>query len=225
MADYALNVSFTNDQLQVLYATGTNVVVAKPSGSGTPNVAWQVYKPLQANQLTWDEQYGIYASTSSITNGATLSQMSATGPNASMNKLYTLQDSGVITGPANGGQASSFALQNLYSAVPYMTVGLFQAATVNGTPISGNAVSAVPVLLASTAVMTPYTTVYIWLQSQVKSNSVVTTVTSPMTALKFGGGVNTISVAYDSNSGTFLPTGTLAVTAEPLEISYLEAAL
>jgi hypothetical protein len=39
----------------------------------------------------------------------------------------------------------------------------------------------------------------------VVSNSVVTTVTSPMTELRFGGGVDTISVSYDSSSGKFLP--------------------
>ncbi|WP_291910128.1 hypothetical protein [Chitinophaga sp. CB10] len=225
MAEYTLNVGFTNDQLQVLYATGTNVVIAKPSGGGSPNVAWQVFKPLMANQLSWIEEYGIYASTSNITNGATLSQMSSIPVGAAMNKLYTLQDSGVITGPASGGQPSSFALLNDFTTKPYMTVGLYQDAKVNGVDILGNAISAVPVLLASTAVMTPYTTVYIWLQSQVKSNSVVTTVTSPMTQLQFGGGIDTISVAYDSNSGKFLPTGNFSMNSKQYEISYVEAAL
>ncbi|NRA12319.1 MAG: hypothetical protein HRT57_10230 [Crocinitomicaceae bacterium] len=41
MANYELNIAFTNEQLQTIYATGTNVIVAKPSGGGTPNVAWQ----------------------------------------------------------------------------------------------------------------------------------------------------------------------------------------
>ncbi|SHM41780.1 hypothetical protein SAMN05444266_10820 [Chitinophaga jiangningensis] len=225
MADYSLNVGFTNDQLQVLYATGTNVVVAKPSGSGNPNVAWQVFKPLMANQLSWDEQYGLYASTSSVTNGATLSQMSNVPVGAAMNKLYTLQDSGVISGPASGGQPNAFSLLNTYSSKDYMTVGLYQNANVNGVDILGNAISAVPVLKMSTAVMTPYTTVYIWLQSQVKSNSVVTTVTSPMTQLNYGGGINSISVAYDSDSGKFLPTGNFSMSAQRPDIAYIEAAL
>jgi hypothetical protein len=54
---YELDVAFTNDQLQTLWITGTNVIVAKPSGGTSPNVAWQVFKPLQANALTWDELY------------------------------------------------------------------------------------------------------------------------------------------------------------------------
>ncbi|MBV7530850.1 hypothetical protein [Chitinophaga sp. sic0106] len=225
MADYSLNVGFTNDQLKTLYATGTNVVVAKPSGAGNPNVAWQVFKPLMANQLAWDEQYGLYASTSNVTNGATLTQMSSVPVGAAMNKLYTLQDSGVISGPASGGQQNAFSLLNVYSGMPYMTVGLYQNANVNGIDILGNAISAVPVLKMSTAVMTPYTTVYIWLQSQVASNSVVTNVTSPMTQLNFGGGINNISVAYDSDSGTFLPTGNFSMTAKKPEVIIIEPSL
>jgi hypothetical protein len=203
---YELAVAFTNEQLNTIYATGTNVIVAKPSGGGAPNVAWQAFRPMQANTLDWEELYGVYASTAQITNGAKLTQLSSTGIPAAMEKLYTLQPSGVIAGPASGGTSNAFSLLNQYaSSMGYMTVGLYQDATINGTKIAGNAVSAAPVMLQSTATMTPYTTVYIWLASQVVSNSVVTTVTSPMTELRFGGGVDTISVSYDSSSGKFLP--------------------
>ena len=47
MSTFNLNVAFTNEQLQTLYITGTNVIVAKPTSDGTPNVAWQVFRPLQ----------------------------------------------------------------------------------------------------------------------------------------------------------------------------------
>ncbi len=41
----------------------------------------------------------------------------------------------------------------------------------------------------------------------VKSNTVVTVVTSPMTKATFGGKVNQISLKYDAETGTFIPTG------------------
>lgn len=208
MADYSLETAFTNEQLQTLYATGSNVVIAKPTGGSRPDVAWQVFKPMQGNKLTWTEEYGIYASTSEVANGAVLDKLSSVPVGAAMNKLYTLQPSAVITGPDTGGVPNAFSLLNKYSEKDYMTVGLYQDATVNGTEIAGNAISAVPVLLASVADMTPYTTVYIWLQSQVISNTVVTLVTSPMTELKFGGGINDISLSYDSASGKFINAGT-----------------
>lgn len=209
MPQFTLKTAFTNEQLQLIYMTGTNVIIAKPTGGDTPNVAWQVFRPMQANTVKWKEEYGIYASTASVVNGAVLSQLSSTPIGAATNKLYTLEPNAIISGPASGGFPNAYSLTNRFSEKPYMTVGLYQDANVNGTDIAGNALSAAPVLLQSTAVMTPYTTVYIWLQSQVRSNTVVTTVTSPMTELRFGGDITEISVAYDSASGKFLPTGKL----------------
>ncbi|MEM9546634.1 MAG: hypothetical protein AAGA77_11720 [Bacteroidota bacterium] len=208
---FKLDIAFTNEQLLAIYASGTNVIVAKPpsSGSDSPNVAWQVIRPLQSNSLTWVEEYGIYTSTTKITDGAKLDQLSAVPLPAVQNKLYTLQPSGVITGPQQGGTANAYSLYNNFGSDPLiMTVGLFQDASVNGTSIIGNAISAAPVLNQSTARMTPYTVVYVWLQSQVVSNSVVTDVTSPMTKVTFGGGENQISLKYDSYSGTFIPAAT-----------------
>lgn len=204
MATYKLDIAFTNDQLESLYQTNSSVIIAKPSeGQAVPNVAWQSFKALPANTLTWQEEYGIYVSNTEMVHGAQLDQLSSTEIGAIMDQLYTMEPSGVITGPESFDAPNSFALLNEYKNKPYMTVGLFQDATVNGTDIIGNATSAAPVLLASTAVMTPYTTVYVWIQSQVVSNTVCTLVTSPMTELKFGGGTNDISVAYNSESGKF----------------------
>ncbi|GAB5474200.1 MAG: hypothetical protein Mars2KO_22990 [Maribacter sp.] len=204
MAQYKLDIAFTNQQLENLYQTNSSVIIAKPSeGNATPNVAWQSFKALGANTLTWREEYGIYVSSTELTHGAQLDQLSNTEIGAIMDQVYTMNPSGVITGPASGGVPNSFALLNEYKNKPYMTAGLFQDATVNGTEIIGNATSAAPVLLASTAVMTPYTTIYVWIQSQVVSNTVCTLVTSPMTEFKFGGGTNDIAIAYNSETGLF----------------------
>lgn len=223
--EFTLKTAFTNAQLELLYATGTNIVVAKPTGGAQPNVAWQVFKPMQANTLKWGEEYGIYASTSAVTNGATLSQLSSVPVGARDNMLYTLEPNAIISGPVSGGMSGAFALNNKFAEKPYMTVGLYQNANVNGTDIIGNALSAAPVILQSTAFMTPYTTVYIWLQSQVVSNTVVTMVTSPMTKLTFGGTTKELSVAYDSASGFFVPTGSKQGTLAEGTIKHIPASL
>lgn len=212
MPTFTLNASFDQDSLSMLYATGTNVVVAKPNGGGSPNVAWIVFRPLQANSLTWEEQYGIYASTSAITNGATLSKMSATGDPAASGQVYTMLPAGFFGLPESGGSPNSYTAVNTWNNLPpggpgYLTMGLYQSATVNGSSLIGNAVSAAPVLYQSTATMTPFTTVYIWTQSQVASNTVVTNVTSVQTKAVFGGSVTDITLAYDPTSGGFITLG------------------
>jgi len=203
--EFKLEMAFNNNQLDVIAETNTKVIVAKPTAGDSPNVAWQAFDPMNNNTLTWEEQYGIYVSTSKIANGVKLEKLSSTGIPAAEHKLYTLQESGAISDPSDGGMAGSFSLLNSYSKQDVMTVGLYQDATVNGTAIAGNAISAAGVMLASTAKMTPFTLLYIWLQSEVESNTVVTMVTSPMTPLKFGGSVTHLSTSYDTKSGKFLP--------------------
>lgn len=221
--DFTLNTNFTNEQLSILYATGNNVVVAHPLDGSIPNVAWQVYRPLQSNSITWDESYGIYASTTPIQNGARLTPFSKS-PNPSVeSKLYTLEPSGVISGPEDGGFPNAYSLLNEYSSQPYITAGLYQNAVINGLQVDGNSISASPTILKSTAAMVPSNDIYIWLQSQVVSNTIVTVVTSPMTRISFGGGVTEVTVAYDSASGQFIPVG--GNLTKGGNINYIEASL
>jgi hypothetical protein len=222
MPNYALSISLTQQQLEIFYATGSNVVVAKPTEGGAPNVAWQVFRPLESNIVNWEEQYGIYASTVAVENGAQLTQMSRTSYPATEGKTYVLMADGSFGPPSGAGSQASYYAANAYPDKPYLTLGLFQDATVNGQQVPGNAISAAPVLLESTAKMTPYTTLYIWLQSEVKSNTVVTEVTSPQTEVRFGGGTTEISLGYDSSSGKFvvksgfeLPEGAAVETFVP----------
>ncbi|HSC38916.1 MAG TPA: hypothetical protein VLD19_13635, partial [Chitinophagaceae bacterium] len=173
---FTLNVAFTNQQLETLFITGTNVVIGKTSnGRIAPTVAWQVMKPFEQNIITWEDNYGIYISATPIQNGEVIINNSSTAPNpVAESKLYTLQDSGVITGPSSGGTPNAFSLLNQYSDNPYMTCGIFQDATVNNKPVPGNCVSAEAVLLKNTAVLLPFVVAGIWLQSNVVSNTVVT---------------------------------------------------
>jgi len=225
MSTFNLKTAFTNEQLQNIYLAGLNVIVAKPTGGTNPDVAWQVYKPLQANTLSWQEEYGIYASTTEVVNGARLSQLSSVPVGALQNRLYTLEVSGATSGPTSGGVPNGYAMENKYDNKPYMTIGLFQDANVNGTEIAGNAISAKTTLLSHTAKMTPFTTLYMWLESNVISNTVVTNVTSPMTKLKFGGDVKTISVVYDSSSGTFIPDANALETIDASLVTHIEPSL
>lgn len=206
MASFSLNIAFTAEQLNILYITGTNVVIAKSVNGLTPNVAWQVLRPMQSNHISWVDDYGIYASPVNITNGARLNQMSQI-PSAIAGQLYTLESSTVITGPVSGGYPDTFSILNHCPSYPYLTFGMTQSASVNGVDNAHNAISATPVLLQSTAFMAPQETVYVWLQSMITSNSVVTMIASPMTMMRFGNGITDISVGYDSASGRFIPMG------------------
>lgn len=212
MPTFTLNTTFDQNSLTLLHATGSNVVVAKPNAGGSPNVAWVVYRPFVNNSMVWEEQYGIYASTSALTNGAHLTQMSATPFPATSGQIYPLLPAGFFGPPQPGGSPNSFTALNQYdnqapNGPGFLTMGLFQNATVNGSDLTGNAVSAAGVPYLNSAQMTPFTNVYIWTQANVVGNSVVTTVTSVLTKVTFGGPVSEIDLAYDPSSGGFVVMG------------------
>lgn len=162
--------------------------------------------------MTWEEQYGIYTSTQSIQNGATLTQLSITPFPAVDGQVYALGSAGFFGPPQGGGSLGSYTAVNQYNNLPpngpgYLTFGLYQNASVNGSAMNGNAVSAAAVPYQSTAVMTPFTTIYIWTQSQVRSNTVVTTVSSTQTKVTFGGAIREVSLNFNPQTGGFIPAG------------------
>jgi hypothetical protein len=209
---YTLNTNFSDADLARFKATGSKIVVAKPSDGGHPNVAWIVFHPSESNSMEWTEEYGIYASGVERVHGAVLTQMSSTAIPTIDGKIYEFAD-GFFSPPTTGGAEGSFYALNSYVNPDdhrgYLTFGLYQDAKVNTKVIKGNAISAATVLFKSTAQMTPYTTIYLWVQSEVQSNTVLTLVTSPMTKVEFGGGITEVSLDYDPEKGTFIPAASV----------------
>lgn len=201
---YTLNISFTDDQLKLLYASGTHVVLAKPPAGSDPNIAWQTFMPLAANTVSWNEDYQLYASTEKVEHEVIIKMQATTDYPAAIGKLYTLKETKGFSGPGPGGSPGEFSMVNDYRPKPYMTMGMIQPATINGTESPDNPCSADPVILRSTITIPPGDTVYLWLQSNLRAKEIVGDITSPITKIKFGGDITSVSVAYDSNTGRFV---------------------
>jgi hypothetical protein len=215
---YTLNTSFTKKDLEMMWLAGSNVVVAKPSSDpNQPNVAWVVFHPLEANKMTWTEEYGIYASNTELVSGTVITQMSRSEFPAQDGKVYEFTPMGTFGPPTAGGVSGSFASLNEYkdpnTKKAYLTFGLFQDAVVNGAPAKAYPVSAALVPHTFKIVMTPYTTIYLWIEAKVQSSSVLSTISSSATKVTFGGSVTDISLAYDAETGKFIPAGGAALPA------------
>jgi hypothetical protein len=205
MPDYTLILKLTPQQLKTFDAK-TNIIIAKPTKGETPTVAWQSFQPFEENTVAWEEQYGIYVSSTAVTHGAHLTRMSSTAVPAVEQKLYTLESDAVFSDPPeeSTGNPGAFCAENKYGESEALTFGLFQDATVNGKTVHGNALSATSVPHSNIIQMTPHTTVFIWMESDIPSNTVVTEVDSHRTEKTFGGGTTEISLAYDDASGMFI---------------------
>jgi hypothetical protein len=207
MAAFSLEIFFTPEQLDILKVTGNKVVIGKAIEEN-PNVAWQVIEPIERNVVTWDNVFGIYASDVEIENGVIITQLSKTPMPAEIGKLYTLENDGSISGPTDGGVSKAYTILNEWQQHPYMTVGLYEDANVNGVDIKGNTLSANPLLLMSKTAMTVHNAVYIWLQPNIKAGDVVTYFASPLSVFQFNDTTQKISVTYDEAFGRFEQTNT-----------------
>lgn len=207
-SSYQLKISLTSPQLEGLNHANSYIAVAKPSEGGNPTVVWQSIRPNKAISMTWEEQYGIYASESRVSAGATIDSVSSTDGMAVKGKGYRLLPSGVFVGPEGELSPNSYHAKNLYSEPNQsLIMGLYQPAEVGSTLIPGNPVSYAPVGRGAEAIMTPYTTLYVWTQSEVKSKTFLTEVVSAKTKVVFGGSVTSVELEYESEEGIFVVKG------------------
>ncbi len=209
MPSYRLQLLIDPSVLPVIKAAGQRITLAKPVNTSSPNVIWQSIDPFTSTEIQWDEQYGIYASTVQVQDGATITKMSETGIPAVDGAYYSFTSATVFTGPFSGGSVpkGSYKANNdvPYSAYPSLTFGLTQSALINQTPSERKPISATPVLATQSATMTPFTNVYIWLQSTFKSETIITQIVGNNTVAKFGGAVTDLTLKYDPNLGVFVP--------------------
>ena len=120
---------------------------------------------------------------------------------------YPFQPSNTFGEPSEEGDGQGvYSIENQVttSAHPYLTFGLTQAATVNGKDTGPRPLNAQAVPSMMSIANLPLTTVYVWLQADCRSETVITRVTSPASRVVFGGSVNEHTLVFDASKGMFL---------------------
>ncbi|WP_257387128.1 hypothetical protein [Tahibacter caeni] len=206
MTVYSLQLLINSQDLAMLYAAGQRITLAKTTSSGAPNVAWLVFDPFQSNTVQWTEDYGLYASTTSVQYGAMITQLAQSGMPASSGASYSFTAAATFNGPFPGGAPGTYRVQNDMptGGYPMLTFGLIQSAQVNGVQLVDKPLSAWPVLATQMLSLTPTNSVYIWLQSMFGSSTIVTQITGRVTVARFGGNVTDLTLVYDASSGLFV---------------------
>jgi hypothetical protein len=207
MSAYSLRLSFTPEQLRVLYGAGACVAIAKPLEEGPPNLRWLTFRPFEANLVEWKEQYGIYASPAGVLGDGSVMQVCRSEFPAYAGQLYPLQPEGCFGSPSAEEEldSASFYAANSFAGGAAMTFGLFQGAHVNGQEQLASPVSAELTPHAFRARMTPDTTVYVWIQSGGERGAGGSQVTSPPTRVAFADGITSRAFAFDPSKATFMP--------------------
>ncbi|MUZ72925.1 hypothetical protein GOZ90_09540 [Agrobacterium vitis] len=219
---YSLSLTFDTDVLANIKAAGQTVAIAKTVGTGTPNVLWLTVDPFQSNTIEWEEDYWIYASTVDVSNGASINKLTEVNPGAAT-KLTQVNPGPALDGGYYDLNANSIfspfrknnsvlsvatgtyaAINNMnYEDYPSLTFGLSQTALVNQTLHERKPISAQTVLAKQSVHMTPFTEVYLWLQSEYKSQTIITEISGTTSVAQFGDSITDIAVKYDPIHGLF----------------------
>ena len=175
---YSIDITIDKNGLDKIYDVHQTVTFVKSVnqfvGANTFSyyypVAWLAFQPLESNNVSWIENYYMYASTTVLQSGATIQMTSQTGAPVQTGWLYTFAN-GMFTGAQGGGSPGTF---NLYNgmATPDFSFGLAQYATVNNTQTLAP-LNAVPVLYNQGATFTPMETVSIFLSSCSANGTVI----------------------------------------------------
>ena len=207
MATYQLLLTIDPQSLNRILAAGQGIVLAR-NVNGAANVVWATFAPFASNTVEWNDDYSIYASTTSIQQGAQIMAMSETGFPAQSGASYTFTSSMVFSGPNRGGASpGSYGIQNAAPADPFptLTFGLVQTAVINQNPLSQAPLSATALFTNSQASLTPSPDVLVWLQANIQSGTIFNQIPGNATTARFGNGVSHVSLRYDSNRGVFVP--------------------
>jgi len=201
--NFALTVTFTSEQLEILKETNSFVAIAKPVVDADPNIIWVQFVPFQSNIIQWIDEYWFFASKTIEQSGINTKIIAKTAKPVVPDKLYTLDEKGIIAGPAEGGAKDQYSLLNNYAPQDYMKMGLQQAASVNDIDENELIISSNPVLFKSTLSERPENTIYIWIESDLKGKTAVNGITSPKTKFVFGDSVLDMTVKYNPAEGNF----------------------
>lgn len=207
--NFELNLQIDPADLEVINSAQQKIALAKPVSGSKTDVIWLAFDAFEANSVQWTEDYWLYASTASVsTHGEKITKLSEVQPGPAMDgNIYPFSNNATFGEPQASSDVSvgSYAATNNmgYGKYPALTFGLSQSAQVNQKPEERKPISASSVLATQSITVTPFTTVYVWLESHVESSTIITDVIGQRATAKFGGGVDSITMKYDGKSGLF----------------------
>jgi hypothetical protein len=209
---YQLTIDIDSGDLQQLYDANQAItivksVVSQPLASGNLPIAWVHFQPLQTNVVTWITDYYIYATTTAIQAGASITRTSLTGVPVQPAYTYTLKQGAFAT--TQGGPAGTFNACNEQGQM--LGFGLSQKAMVNNV-MTDAPLNVVPVLNNESVTFTPEETVSIFLSNVVNNGVVLSQVASNALSVVLTSQQPSASIGFDGGSNSFHLNSQAALT-------------
>lgn len=202
MSSYNLTIQIPSDVVGNLHAAGQKVAIVKEVGnsSGT-QVIWVCFLPFENNQVSWESEYGVYASNTLVQEGATINKISAVDP-ASAGLFYPFVNdifgSPITPGPGN----NNYGIVNESSQE--FTFGMAQSVSANGNPFSASPLNAVSVRSNQKVFFTPTEIVKVFFSGNFNEGQIIRNIPGEALTVDLTNNPNP-TIKFDWASGTFIP--------------------
>ncbi len=184
------------------FITLVKSVVTTPMPSGNLPVAWITFEAFGSVQITWEEIYFLYATTTELQGGATILLASQTQHAAQLGFTYTFTKDNVFQVAQGSGDT-----YNVTNASPLqgLSFGLAQAATLSTTNSSTGLVpvNSIQVLSNESVSFTPEETISIFLSSEANNGSVLSQVASDAISFTLTSQSPTANIGFSDSNNTF----------------------
>ncbi len=212
MAEYTLNIAFSNDDLAKLEGSGRKVVIVKQTSDNSNGlhdtngndlgVAWLAIDPEQNIEVTWENKYMIYASSSKFESGASIKTSATEEEPMPKDFVYIYQNSGVFKSKDfDSGVKNTYYVRNEWKDT--RTFGLAQEALVAGNGQGFTPINAEPLFTDENASFLPKEAVCIFLAKEDSSGKVISYVKSDVLSVDLTS-ESSRSVVYDSAISRFV---------------------
>jgi hypothetical protein len=199
------------------YITVVKNVVADPLATGNLQVAWLAISPFKTNQITWEQNYYMYATTTQLQAGARISLTSTSDAALQLGPIYEFYTGTFHT--STQGAPTTYNLLN--SGGQSLTFGLAQEATVNGTTVM-SPLNATRVGNAQNATFTPIETVSIYLSSFSNNGVVISQVAGSALVVQLTSQKPVANIGFNNKSNSFFLVSQTSLDAA---FSFTEVAL
>jgi hypothetical protein len=202
MRTYQLQIYIDPKSLERLVQAGTKIVISKQASYADPTIAWLAFSPYEASAVEWQDRYSIYTSRTVIQSQAIISQLANHA--AVAGSAYGFNDNSFsATAPHSTLGPGTYEVVN-QSSQP-LTFGLAQGASVNGSTLRPNVVSAASVQPGQWLDMTPpeTETITVFLSNNAVSSMFLGSTSGPIMTIKYFGDTFRYSISYDPYEGGF----------------------
>ena len=202
MAKYSLTAKIDEATVENFNKLGQTVIIVKETAGSSIDVAWISFSPFEINEVSWEETYGLYASTSDISGKARISKASYT--EASEKQSYVFEN-GIFQPPVTDAslQGNTYEIANNVSEKAMLTFGLAQNIIANGVNYEGHPINAVQVMAHESATFTPHEKIRVFMEADIDDGMVISRIKGKTLELDFTDQTD-ITIKYDPAVGGFV---------------------